>query len=111
MYIITAGKKLKKAWRYYRCPKCGEESIELLREGYAKLFSRFKFPDYILEPEVRVTGEKNDQRSCSNCGRAISPTTFNTGDYISIFKDLKITISPTSSYTLKYDSQEDDLFY
>ena len=41
MYIITAGKKLKKAWRYYRCPKCGEESIELLREGYAKLFSRF----------------------------------------------------------------------
>ena len=109
MYVIKTGKKLNQAFRHYKCQKCGEEAIELKRDAYPKLFTRINFPDYLIEPdfEVRVSAESQGVRKCGNCGRAMSPSCLKSEDYKNIFEGLTISLSSSSTYTLK----EDDLFY
>ena len=105
MLIVKEGRKLKQAWRIYKCDTCGQMEAECRRQGQANGPS---YSNDILEGFADPYVNRDEiVHFCSNCGHEMRQPELSKKAYIDflIGKEIPLCNDMTKILT------EEDLYY
>lgn len=104
MLIIKQGKKLKRAWKLYECPKCGERGITLEKEAAEAFFPRTKVSDILIESD----DPNYKPGKCTNCGTELNEPSLFSDEYKEVFCGLGVIYTDSG---ITHVITEDELYY